>query len=395
MLDNDIEKVTLEDIQRLIDDGEPETKTLEYKSQLELQTPDQRREFCADVSSLANASGGYLIVGVEESSEEESKGQATALRPIVGESLDDLKLRIENLVLDSIEPRVRIQLKQLDCENGFILVVRVPRGLDTPHMIRSSGRFYSRNSAGKYPLDVRQIRSAFLASETIEKKVRDWHNDRLARIGAGEGPLSMLGTGLLVLHLMPLGSFSSGGAQSVVLTKQKFNLRFPLAEELVLSQRPNLDGVLQYCATNQPGSTPCYVQWFRNGSVEAVRSSMVYDWKGRPTVNDRCARLAVSSIESILEQMESLQIVPPVVVLITLIGVKDAFLFRNGKVMIPLPEAPRVDRNILELPDIRLESYEYDLKSEMKPMFDALWNAFGLESCWLYDGKGNWNPGGQ
>lgn len=47
----------------------------------------------------------------------------------------------------------------------FVIVIRIPKSWASPHMItKGSSKFYSRNSAGKYPLDVFEIRTAFNVS---------------------------------------------------------------------------------------------------------------------------------------------------------------------------------------------------------------------------------------
>jgi predicted HTH transcriptional regulator len=54
------------DIQQLIDDEVQESKTIEYKREIVGNTDEQKKEFLADVSSFANASGGHLIIGIDE-----------------------------------------------------------------------------------------------------------------------------------------------------------------------------------------------------------------------------------------------------------------------------------------------------------------------------------------
>ncbi len=63
-----------EDLQALVDNSVLECKTIEYKQALPSNSESGKKEFLADVSSFANASGGDLIYGVSE-----SKGNRTAL----------------------------------------------------------------------------------------------------------------------------------------------------------------------------------------------------------------------------------------------------------------------------------------------------------------------------
>ena len=56
------------DLQRLIDDGVPEGREIDYKLELAVATDQEKKEFLADVSSFANTVGGVLYIGIKEES---------------------------------------------------------------------------------------------------------------------------------------------------------------------------------------------------------------------------------------------------------------------------------------------------------------------------------------
>lgn len=62
MINKKLEDIKPEDLQNLIVNGVSESKTIEYKSELPLNTGDAKKEFLADVSSFANTSGGDIII---------------------------------------------------------------------------------------------------------------------------------------------------------------------------------------------------------------------------------------------------------------------------------------------------------------------------------------------
>jgi len=66
MIPTDIDQITEEDLQALIDNSVIEGKTIEYKQSLPSNSDSDKKEFLADVSSFANASGGDLIYGIIE-----------------------------------------------------------------------------------------------------------------------------------------------------------------------------------------------------------------------------------------------------------------------------------------------------------------------------------------
>ena len=89
------------------------------------------------------------------------------------------------------------------------MIIRVSRSWASPHMItfQDWSRFYSRNSAGKYPLDVMELRSAFLLSETAAERIRRFRAERIGRIIAGDTPIPMGEGAKIILHLIPLIAF--------------------------------------------------------------------------------------------------------------------------------------------------------------------------------------------
>ena len=64
MIPKDIAQIKEADLQSLIDNAVSERKTIEYKQVLKVGSDSERKEFLADVSSFANASGGDLIIGI-------------------------------------------------------------------------------------------------------------------------------------------------------------------------------------------------------------------------------------------------------------------------------------------------------------------------------------------
>ena len=165
-----IEQIELVDLQRLVDDGVPEGRQLDYKQEFPQRNGDDNKELLYDLTSFTNASGGYLIYGIAE-----TDGIPSGICGVDTSLIDAEKLRIENLLRDGVEPRIPIiQMHQVKMENGIsVLVIHIGRSWTAPHMVkyRGTSKFYSRNSAGKYPLDVGDQDSVSL-SETISDKSR-------------------------------------------------------------------------------------------------------------------------------------------------------------------------------------------------------------------------------
>jgi hypothetical protein len=48
--------------------------------------------------------------------------------------------------------------------------------------------------------------------------------------------------------------------------------------------------------------------------------------------------------------------------------------------------------DVLPLPEVLVENYGADVPTVLRPMFDALWQACGLEQSLNYNAQGNWEP---
>lgn len=96
-----LEDIALTDIESLKDNGVVEGHFLDFKITGIGKLDKDRKEFLADVSAFANASGGDIIFGVQEIG-----GVATDVPGIDLPDPDKEKLRLENLIRDGFEPRL-------------------------------------------------------------------------------------------------------------------------------------------------------------------------------------------------------------------------------------------------------------------------------------------------
>src|SRR5687767_713544 len=123
-------------LQGLLDNSVSEGRRIDYKTAVGTRDED-KREFLADVSSFANAAGGDLLIGVEETA-----GVASKLIGLPKSDLDAEILRLENLARDGIDPRIPGLVTQaVDLAGGLsaVLVIRVPRSWAAPHMVTFRG----------------------------------------------------------------------------------------------------------------------------------------------------------------------------------------------------------------------------------------------------------------
>ena len=91
-----------------------------------------------------------------------------------------------------------------------------------------------------------------------------------------------------------------------------------------------------------------------------------------------------------LEALRSLDVPPPIVVMLTLEGVHGAVLGVSEEQL--LFHRHPILQSVLELPEIIVEDYgtAQDYQRIVRPAFDALWNAGGFSASQYFNADGVW-----
>ena len=366
----------------LIDGEVAEGKTIEYKREMLGRAESDTVPFLATVSSLANTSGGDLLIGVEA-----LDGLPKALPGVEVTSIDKERLRLEQLMANGLEPRLpRVDIHSVQVVEGrYIMMVRVPRSWVAPHRVRKNDRFYGRNSAGKYPLDVGELRTAFTLSETVAERIRSFRADRIARIYGRETPVPLDNGGCMVLHLLPLAAFAD--RQGLDLSDYYSRLKtIPLMYGSSYSVRINLDGVVTFDGGYDERSRT-YTQLFRSGIVEAVETLHAGE-HGLVLSHASYEQDLMGALAQYAKVVSDLGVPPPLYVFLSFVGVQGCRisvdpLWRHDDLHL-------LREDTLLLPEIVIEREEFEPHRVLRPVFDMVWNAFGFERSFNYDDNGNW-----
>lgn len=380
------------DLQLLIDDQVAEGKSVEYKSSLPGNSDRDKKEFLADVSSFSNSAGGYLFYGITE-----ENGLPQELKGLGDIDPDSKILRLDNLLRDAIAPRIPgLNIRSIAIENkGPVIAIHQPKSWVSPHMVTFAGgsKFFSRNSAGKYQLDVFELQLAFDATNVEGERLRNFRIDRIGRIIAGETPIPIGEQAKIIIHLIPVSAFDTGvkyDLRGLQLFPNPENLA-PICARYGSNLRFNFDGILTFEKYNHSETAVSYLQVFRNGIIESSCASLFDHDREPPLIPSSVFEAEiVKSLGKYFRIQNTLEIEPPYFLLISLVGVKGYNLptgshgsghFNN-----------LIDKDDLLVPEILVEDSSLPPETILKPAFDAVWNAAGQPQSPFYDNEGNWKP---
>lgn len=383
MLPGRLDDLTRTDIESLVTDAVRESKALDFKRDAVGGRDDDKREFLADVSAFANTVGGDLVFGVEE-----EQGVAAAVPGLVLEDPDAEILRLEQIIRSGLEPRLPgVEIRWLPFEGASgVLLVRVRRSWAAPHRVtfRGDSRFYGRSSAGKFPLDVAELRTAFLAAEEVPERIRAFRRERCSVIESGDGAMQTGEGAQLVVHVVPTSAF---GTTSIPVAFGLDNLPPPLGAR-GHNFASALEGHVTYSGNEDAiGPVRAYGLAFRDGRIEAVAT--VGNAEGEP-------RLPLSGLEQTLidflpryfEGVRRAGLQFPFVVMVSLLGVRGYSPYIRNEWATAQPRPLR--RDVVLLPEILLEDAPVSWIATLRPTLDQLWNAFGLMGSPNFDGRGNY-----
>ncbi len=403
MLDKPIEDILSGDLDALVANGVPEGRVLDYKEALPGGSDDDRKDFLADMSAFANTAGGHVVYGIAE--ERDEQGKPTGIpRAVVGlqGNLDAELLKLENLTRDSIDPRIiGIRWQRVPVKDGTALVCRIPKSWQAPHMVTFKGmsRFYVRDAAGKHPLDVQEIRAAFIASEGLGDRIRRFRQERLARISSDEAPMPLWAPARIALHVAPVQAFDdsrSAASSAVDLSRVRTLTLFGGA----YTHRYNLDGVLAFEIAQSNHLCTRYTQVFRNGIIEGVDTVMLRREKGDRTDANWIPNIAfegkvIEYTRHYLAELVSWGIPGPVLVMLSLIGVRDYVMGVDN--MIDPPAYAAIDRDMIAVPETWIEELPANPTDEwvakmLRGALDAVWQAAGFPKSLNFTAEGEWKP---
>jgi len=389
MIPKRFEDIEFSDIEALFNNKVPEGKTLEYKREI-----SSNEKLLAGVSALANATGGDFIIGIEA-----DKGIPTKLLGLKISDPDAEKARLTQIIQSSVEPRLpslNIEIYQSPTGEDFILI-RTKQSWIAPHRVKANDKFYGRNSVGKYPMDVSELRTAFMLTEQLSERIKNFRQERVQRIQTNEEtPVSLIDGGKVILHLLPLASFTTLTEFDVMKLRREAQFESTSNSH---ESKINLEGIV--IAPYFEKITTLYTQVFRNGCIERViclnsLEGLIEDDKDFSSRN--VEEHIIKSLSDYIGFYSKLGIDLPIYLFLTLINVKD-YKFHIDTDFRIIHEVRRkiigdnkitFDRNNLVFPEIIINDYKQLPEEILRPTLNLVWNSVGLTRDFNYDEDGKW-----
>jgi hypothetical protein len=379
-------------LQRLIDQQRGEDHTIEYKERLPGNADSEKVPWLLKpVCSFANSEGGDLVLGMRT-----EQGRPVELLGVDlgADDVDAAFLRLDQALRSSIEPivgGVRIKAVELG-EDQLAVVVRVAKSWTAPHRVKSNRMFYARGAAGAFELDVPQIRQLFLLGDGVQKEIENFRADRVAKIIAGDTPVPLKQGLKMVIHVLPLSSFTSGKVVQTELFSSQPHSMAPQGNGS-LSWQLGLEGMTVYRLGGRDEENSAYSQFFRQGRAEFVeafwrRSEDGIDYLPGTYYEELC----INSVRSAVQRLNEFDIGAPLYIGLSLINAKGSHLgvgrmiaFMNDHQIRPF------DRQHMLLPMIEVHDTTIDPSRFLRSAFDLVWNACGMRCSLNYDESGNWS----
>jgi len=157
-----------------------------------------------DISSFGNASGGFMIVGMQEDEE----GRAIKIKGV--ENAEEEVRRITGSCLANIKERILgLKIRPIPTKEGKdLIVLSIPRSTSAPHMVTFQGlnQFWKRYGTMKNRMSVEEIKEACQTTMNLRRSLEDFLSERKEKVirdiarelGPGEPFLYISATPLIV-----------------------------------------------------------------------------------------------------------------------------------------------------------------------------------------------------
>ncbi len=379
-------EITATDIQTLINSGISENTNLEFKREVWGKLDEDRKEMLRDISSMANAYGGYFVIGMEEDQAGEAKEIIDI--PNVESERDSLLASL----MANLHPRIiGLDINVIKFEDGKkILLIRVPDGFNL-HQVTFKGmyQFWKRHDRQKSRMTYDEIKDSIIKNhvgsgqsiELLEK--RKQLHDKSKKV-------------ILMLTAQPIKAeselFKTSNTKLRDLLKSSGGRRAGWDFDISTSYpRPTLNGI---SIANENRA----VNFYRNGYVEATvdigfDEGYVFNSE-QLTINEHQANYPVLRREALIEftfrfvrkvelMLKEIGYDAPMSFSLNLLNIKG-FALRGGNERSSQYHSPFLySESSIEVEPL---TYEFiDATTITKDLCDRVFQAYGFEETPYYE----------
>lgn len=391
LLSKHINDINEDDIKRLWNNSIAETKVLDYKMELKIGTDEEKKEFLADVTAMANTEGGVIIFGIEEGKDGTGKNTGTASN-IVGISVpnkDKLLQQIEDTIRSNTDPKIStIGIRFIEVDGVEIFLIGVNKFISLPHMMtyKSSNKYYKRRNTGKYLVDSNELYELFMNNYLLKERANNFVKERITEIREGHLFQNLDLIGSFFLHIIPIGHIGNNLIDLASLKNTEFlQLRMKPLMSGGWGHNFNLDGFMTY--TTYDEKVHSFTQLFRDGTLEFYTSDFHSKNEYKFEINGAdIEELVVESITKAFEVYAEFKIEGPYAIFINIFDTENGILVGDRRAW--FGRSTIIGRNTIFLPSILLQSNTIELWKELKPLFDILWQSGGYSKSPFYKEDG-------
>lgn len=238
-------------------------------------------------------------------------------------------------------------------------------------------------------MDVQELRTAFLLTETTREGVRNFRADRLSKIAAGETPAPLQQGLRIILHTIPLSGFDSRERFEASKLASLFRPGElgPIYSSAAYESKCNFDGFLISDQYGDRRTASSYLQMFRNGAFESV-NTLVVGTAGKVIPGIEFEGRFLHNLPTYLAAWKKLGIQLPVLLALSLTGLKGYSIYLDHWAAVAYHQRGNsIEVDTLLLPEAVLESFDAPLDAVLKPCFDTFWNAGGYMESIYYEGS--------
>ncbi|MBR0803592.1 ATP-binding protein [Bradyrhizobium japonicum] len=166
-LNRPFDEISKDDLQRLVAAETAEDSTIEFKREVEIDAAGRvrdasRNDIAREIVAFANAQGGTLVIGIEESDDDPKRAKS----PMPFPNCYDLAERLRRAVFEIIEPKLPMLHSKavLTEEDGRgMIVFVVPQSRRAPHRVETLRDCFRRTGSESRKMTMREIQELTLA----------------------------------------------------------------------------------------------------------------------------------------------------------------------------------------------------------------------------------------